>query len=296
MIPAGTAPHPVDDRRGRPLHLRRLWPALVPLVLVLTSCTSVVAGSPQAAPGVVIERPLSTRDLTELADGVVSAQAALSSMTRTVVHRDPVSTDEYRVEETRVGDRVDRVVTFTPPSVELWSIEEIRCVDRRAYASPPPEGLEVTTPWVEVPIDPEVDEADQDDGALAGAFIAYYCDYGYPEDLAYDLSFIGGAQEVLDLGADTVDGAAVQRYRVEIAERDASTMLVGMAWLDDTTLFDDVEGSISVDIAVDEQDRVRTLDSTVIADGVEYGDTLVFSAFDEAVSVTAPDPAEVATP
>lgn len=296
MIPAGTAPHPVDDRRGRPLQLRRLWPALVPLVLVLSSCTSVVAGTPQTAAGAVIERPLSARDRTELSDAVISAQTALSAMTRTVIHRDPVSTDEYRVAETRVGDRVDRVVTFTPPSVELWSIEEIRCVDRRAYASPPPEGLEVDTPWVEVPIDPEVDEAEQDDGALAGAFIAYYCDYGYPEDLAYDLSFIGGAEEVLDLGADTVDGDAVERYRVEIAERDASAVLVGMVWLEDTTLFDDVERSVSVDITVDEQDRVRTLDSTVIADGVEYGDALVFTGFDEAVAVTAPDPADVDTP
>ena len=282
--------------RRRPGSIRRAWPVALPLVLLLASCTSVVAGTPQTAAGAVVERPLSARERTDLADAVVSAHTALSAMTRTAVHRDPVSTDDFRVAEKRVGDRVDRVVTFTPTSVELWSIEEIRCVDRRAYASPPPEGLEVATPWVEVPIDPDVDGSEAAEEAGAGDFIAYYCDYGFAEDLAYDVTFLDEARRVVDLGVDTVDGDQVERYRVELDERDAVATVVGLVWLNDDTLFEQVADTVTVEITVDERDRIRTLDSVVVADDVEYGDSLAFAGFDDDSDITAPDPADVTTP
>lgn len=191
---------------------RCYWMSLL-AAMVLGSCAAPVSGQASRTPTV----DLTPRQMRELADDVLAAHADLRAVTKTVTSREPYTVDRFTAVERAVDGSVHRLVTFEPSTAATLGIDEIRCLGAENFAAPIPADLATEGPtgqsWVNTVAEPE------DDAAELAFMVAYFCDWGWPTTLDWDLEYLLAARSIVDLGTMVEDGVPLRHLVVEVPLR-----------------------------------------------------------------------------
>jgi len=181
--------------------------------MVLGGCAAPVSGQASRAPTV----DLTPRQMRELADDVLAAHADLRAVTKTVTSREPYTVDKFTAVERAVDGSVHRLVTFEPSTAATLGIDEIRCLGAENFATPIPANLATEGPTgqygVKTVAEPE------DDAAELAFMVAYFCDWGWPTTLDWDLEYLLAARSIVDLGTMVEDGVPLRHLVVEVPLR-----------------------------------------------------------------------------
>lgn len=227
----------------------------------------------------------------DLAKDVLDAHRELTTVTKTVLSRDPYSVDSYTAVEVDVGGRVHQQVTFEPTTSAIFDIEEIRCLGAENFVTPIPFDLDVVgddaQPWVRTVAEPAQDAPGSEQ------LTSYFCDGGYPTGLSYDVEFLLSAGNIVDLGDIDHNGEQVRQLTVDVPLADAYS-IPGLGWVGDAEVPDDDVQQIQVALLLGADNLVRRLTSKVQVDGRELGVEIDFSAYNQDVTIDPPDPAQVA--
>lgn len=228
----------------------------------------------------------------DLVREVVAAHADLTSVTKSTRNRDPYSVDNYTSVQKAFGGRVLQQVTFQPTTSAIFGIKEIRCLGDLNFITPVPFDIDVQAddahPWVSAAAEPGDDAPDSEHLA------AYFCDAGYPRGLGYDLEFLLSATDVDVAGTVDYQGEQLRKLVVQVPVDDAY-LIPGLGWVGDVSVPDDDAPTVQVELVLGSDNLVRQLISKVQVDGRELGVQVEYSAFDQDVSLVAPDPAQVVT-
>ena len=191
--------------------------------MVLGGCAAPVSGQASRTPTV----DLTPRQMRELADDVLAAHADLRAVTKTVTSREPYTVDKFTAVERAVDGSVHRLVTFEPSTAATLGIDEIRCLGAENFATPIPADLATEGPtgqsWVKTVAEPE------DDAAELAFMVAYFCDWGWPTTLDWDLEYLLAARSIVDLGTTlkTASRCVIWWSRCRSPMRDRSWVWLG---------------------------------------------------------------------